>query len=76
MGTTNDVATIDDPGVEDNEECPGHAKDDPRDVLPLDLVVGVDSEAPIGLMAKLVDVSGIPDDADPDDEALPDGCVT
>ena len=38
--------------------------------------------APMGLMANVVDVSlaidinGIPDDADPDDEALPDGCVT
>ena len=61
----------------------GHTvtEDDPCDVLPLDFVVGVDSEAPMGLMAKAVDVclavevSGIPDDAGPDDEALLDGCV-
>ena len=38
--------------------------------------------APMGLMAKVVDVclavdlNGIPDDADPDDGTLPDGCLT
>ena len=30
----------------------------------------------MGLMAKVVDVIGVPADTDPDDEALPDGCVT
>ena len=35
----------------------------------------------MGLMAKAVvclavDVSGIPDDASPDDEGLPNGCAT
>ena len=44
-------------------------------------MVGV-NEVPMGLMAKVVDVclavdlNDIPDDADPDDGALPDGCVT
>ena len=64
--------------MEDNGDCPGQ-EDDTCDVLPLDFVVGVNG-APMGLMAKVVDgtadLDGIPDDADPDDEALPDGCVT
>ena len=52
----------------------------PDVVLPLDCVVGVNG-APMGLMAKVVDVclavdpDGIADNAEPDDEALPDGCV-
>ena len=59
------------------------------DVLPLDFVVGVDSGAlmgsctpigdgtPMDLMANVEDVIGVPaDDVNPDDEALPDDCVT
>ena len=80
MADEDGVAVIDELDVEDNDVCPGHDWNDVGVILPLNFVVGV-SEGPMGLMAKVVDVclvvdpDGILEDADPDDEALPDGCT-